>query len=385
MTHTTNNKSFMIVVLGLMHAVVDCGCAMIFSWLLISATLSANSFITIIIIYNILAFGLQIVFGYIIDKTGFARYGAAVGSVATSIALILLPLTPVTAACIAGVGNALFHVGGAPFAITATPGKATGPALFVAPGAAGLFFGTVLGKSANPSFLVMALVLVAGAIIIWFTCTANTRITYVKRSSQGRIVTVLLVLLSFSITVRSLAGLALASSWKSDLMMAACLAGAAVFGKAFGGFIADRTSWLITGTICLTISALLQGPANTVIFFAVVSMMLLQATMGLTLAAIAGLLRSYPATAFGLCSFALLCGALPMFSRVKTTICQPGVITILIFASAITLYYALKGLRAMENAASGRGSQIIDNFQNQNTITYSIHQNKGGYHETVVG
>jgi FSR family fosmidomycin resistance protein-like MFS transporter len=375
---TAKIKSSMFIVLCSMHAFVDCGCAMVFSSLLISATLPAKSFISLVIIYNILAFGLQTVFGYMIDKTGFARWCAAAGPVSTSIALILLPQAPVAAACIAGIGNALFHVGGAPFAIAATPGKATAPALFVAPGAAGLFCGTVLGKSGNFFFLPMALVLITGAIAIWNVCRVNKQITYSKRSFQWRVVAPLLFLLFFSVTVRSLAGLALATPWKSNLLIAAGLAGAAVFGKAFGGIVADKAGWLITGTVCLTLSALFQWPANSIPVLAVLSMLFLQATMGLTLAAMVSLLRAYPATAFGLCSLALLCGALPMFSQVKTTICQPGVISILILVSGIALFYALKGLRTVESAQNGLVLQTIDNSQIQISSINHIHQSRGG-------
>ena len=378
MNRTANNRISLLAIPGLMHAFVDCTCAMVFSWLIISATLSAGSFISLVITYNILAFGLQTVFGYIIDKTKLARWSMAVGSVSTGIALILLPRAPVAAACIAGIGNALFHVGGAPFAIASTPGKATGPALFVAPGAAGLFIGTVLGKSGNFFFLPVALVLFTGAVVVWFVCHINTQTMYSGRSFQWRVITPLLFLLLFSVTVRSLAGLALAAPWKNDMLMAACLAGAAVFGKAFGGIVADKAGWLITGTICLALSALFQGPANSVPVFAVLSMLFLQATMGLTLAAMVSLLRAYPATAFGLCSSGLLFGALPMFSQVKTTVCQPGVITILILVSGITLFYALKGLLTVESAQNGLVLQTTDNSQINISSINHMHQNRGG-------
>ena len=342
-------KVLVLSAYSVVHAVIDCACAMMFGYLLMSSLVSAVVFSTLIIAYNMIAFGLHTPAGMFIDKMTGARWGAASGAIAVCAGVLLLPYFPIAAVCIAGLGNAVFHVSGGTYSIAVTPGKATGPGLFIAPGAAGIFIGTFLGKLGNPPFLWIAVILFAGAL---FCARISPRFTSNIFAGgprfSGKVYIPLGLALLFSILVRSLAGSAINSGWRVNVVMGIVLMVAAVAGKAFGGVIGDRFGWIQTGLVCVLVCAFLIGVLHANETAMVIAMVLVQATTGITLAAMFKLLRPYPATAFGICSLALLSGALPMFTSAKYILSRPLPITILIALSGVTLFLALRGLSNAE-------------------------------------
>lgn len=337
----------LLVFLGCMHGLVDGACAMCIWWLFTSATIATTVFTTLVISYNLIAFALQAPLGLLVDSTGTATWSAAIGAVVTGFGILLFPTMPMAGICIAGLGNALFHVGGGAHAISATPGQASGPGLFVAPGAAGLFAGACLGKAMYLPNIYVALVLILGAAAVFFICPrkGSIKVKTVKSMPIGGMISVA-ALLFFSVMVRSVAGMAVGAMWNDGAILAAVLVGATVGGKAFGGIVADKAGWLITGTACLLSSALLIGIASGNTAVIAIGVLLLHATMGITVAAMVRVLGSYPATAFGLCSLAIILGGMPMFFSVKTLFCNSSTIVALVFVSGLSLFIALKKVQS---------------------------------------
>jgi hypothetical protein len=62
--------------------------------------------------YGLLAFGLQPLLALAVDSRQWYRQAAATGCALTAVAMIVPGSLPVLAVCVAGVGNALFHLGG---------------------------------------------------------------------------------------------------------------------------------------------------------------------------------------------------------------------------------------------------------------------------------
>src|SRR5699024_9872855 len=104
-----------------------------------------------LLLYNFCAFALQMPLGIWAD--GLNRNGllAAVGCSLTA-AAFLVPLA-LPAAVVAGVGNALFHLGGGIDVLNAGERKAAALGVFVSPGAVGLYVGTLWGGGAAVSAL----------------------------------------------------------------------------------------------------------------------------------------------------------------------------------------------------------------------------------------
>lgn len=141
------NISANLFVYGTTHAVVDGICAAVIFSILKNQIVSVTEFISLVILYNALAFGLQAIFGLATDYFKSPRAAAFLGCILTGISAMTFLSFPVMAIIFAGLGNALFHIGGGSISLNLTPKRAVAPGIYVAPGALGLFVGTMLGKS----------------------------------------------------------------------------------------------------------------------------------------------------------------------------------------------------------------------------------------------
>lgn len=143
------------------HFLVDFGCA-----LLIFRTVSASGDPTVLfILYNYCAFALQMPVGLLADKLNRNALMAAAGCALVALGCAFSAV-PLAAAAISGVGNALFHVGGGVDVLDDSGGKASSLGVFVSPGAAGLFLGTMLGKGGVSLWIVNAAMALAAFSIL---------------------------------------------------------------------------------------------------------------------------------------------------------------------------------------------------------------------------
>ena len=101
-----------LFVYGIAHFLVDAVCIGVLFSLLHQQIFSDTVITYLFIIYNLLAFGLQVIIGFFVDNLKAPRSSALLGLILTGIAAVLFASLPVLAVVIAGIGNALFHVGG---------------------------------------------------------------------------------------------------------------------------------------------------------------------------------------------------------------------------------------------------------------------------------
>ena len=147
----TKNREIIknLTVYGLSHAAIDASCAAVAFSLLSSKSVTNEYFIQLVIMYNVIAFGSQTLFGLLVDKCRCPKLSAISGSIITASAILVSFLSPLYAIILAGIGNALFHVGGGTISLNLTKNRASAPGIFVAPGALGLLIGTLYGKSGS--------------------------------------------------------------------------------------------------------------------------------------------------------------------------------------------------------------------------------------------
>jgi len=218
---------------------------------------------------------------------------------------------PMMAVCVAGAGNALFHLGGGSVGLRLKPGFATPAGIFVAPGAVGLFLGTLLGETGFSALWTGALLLgmFSVALLVYEAPALQPRDRPERPLGRRRLI---LLLLLISVAMRSLLGLALSFPWTAPLLVLA-----AALGKGFGGVLADRFGWMRTALCAplMSMPLLMFGTASHV--EKILAMFLVATTMPVALAAVSESLPREPAFAFGLTGFALLVGALPGFSHLR--------------------------------------------------------------------
>lgn len=295
------------VIYAVMHFAVDfiCACSM-FAFFREGTDGYFN-----LLIYNFCAFALQMPLGTLLDLLKHERMPklwSVIGAALTVIGAMVHP-------ALLGLGNALFHVGGGMDVIAEDfqkkrSGRNLG--IFVAPGAVGLYFGTVIGKAGKtiPALIAGAVVL---AVLSAILLVRNEKHPY--NLPENRSGSLLMGLCCFAVVVlRSFVGLSVTFSRKSGTL--AILAVAAVaLGKAAGGFCSARfgVNRTIQVSLLLAAAAFLLGEHPV---FGLAALLLFNMSMPVTLYLLARQLPRLIGFSFGLLTFGLFLGFLPVYGQI---------------------------------------------------------------------
>jgi FSR family fosmidomycin resistance protein-like MFS transporter len=330
-----------LAVFGLTHTLIDAACAGVALSLVAAQQTSLQELAILIVLYNFLAFACQVPLGFLADKYKNPRATALLGSLLVAFSTILLYFSPILAVITAGIGNALFHIGGGTISLNLIPEKATAPGIFVAPGALGIFAGTFLAKTGSfNAGLFFVLILIACLLM------AKVKIPKINYQIQAaskntNYLEMALLLIFISVAVRSFVGSIVAFPWKSDISLAVAMVVAVFLGKALGGVLADRYGWRKIAAGALLLSAPLITFGAPLPIVAILGMFLFNMTMPVTLTAISNMLPGRPAFAFGLTCLALFIGAFPVFTEAKTLFVGNGLILAITLTSVLALFYGL--------------------------------------------
>lgn len=329
-----------ITVYSAAHALVDAACAATLFAIIALGQDDAQTLFQLVIIYDIIAFSTQPVFGLLVDKFKVPAQAAAVGMLLVAASTLMMPV-PVLAAVTAGIGNALFHVGGGVVSLNLAPGKAALPGVFVAPGALGLTLGILLGKSGNFVAWPFLAALIAAAVLVWLLPRPEFP---APRSLPGNLrwFEAVILLLLVSVTIRSLVGQSLVLPWKSDTTLLIVLTLSVVLGKALGGVLADRFGWTRIAVGGLALSAPLLAFFPSVPGVLIAGMFLFNLSMPITLVGLVGMLPGQAGFAFGLTTLALILGALPTFTPLRAYTGQQVFVFVTIVISLVALYAGLR-------------------------------------------
>ncbi len=309
------------------HFWVDLSCA-----LLVLGTLSgAPSFGLCLLLYNFCAFAMQMPLGLLADRLDRNSLLAA-GGCGLVAAAYLLPWS-IAASVTAGMGNALFHLGGGVDVLNAGGNRAAALGVFVSPGAAGLFLGTLLGRrSVPPLWLGPAGLLVLAALLADRTPSGNAELSAAPRA---RLVPLFLV-----VVLRSYMGMNQPFPWKAAWAVPLTLA--LVLGKTAGGFAMDRlgprraSAWSLGAAAALYLAASLPLPGLAAVF-------LFNMTMPVTLWAAARMLPGAKGFSFGLLTFGLFLGFLPSYLGWPNLLTGPWSCAALALCSLALLWAGLGG------------------------------------------
>lgn len=274
------------------HFLVDFSCALVM--------LSLDADPVHFLVYNFLAFAVQMPIGLLADIVGRNRRFALTG-----VCLVLLGFLPCPVpvrVTLVGLGNSCYHVGGGREALLKKDGL-TELGFFVSPGAIGIFLGTMLSGNRTAMWTAAILLAVCG-ILILLSCSPEKKVIRKGTISPGAAGLMLLVVI-----LRSLVGMCMETPWKLGIYITlGAVAGA--FGKFLGGFWADRCGTKRTGVISLILAALLFFLPDVGIA-GVLGMLLFNMTMPITLGKASESCPGYEGFSFGLLTFGLFIGYLP--------------------------------------------------------------------------
>ena len=322
------------------HALVDASCAALVFSASAAGRLPASAALAAVVTYNLLAFALQPVLGWFVNDVSSARNWARAGALATALAFVVsqLPGGIWPAIVLAGVGNAVFHLGGGVIALRAEPGRAAIPGLYVAPGAAGLAAGVWMG--ANQYFAWLPALLLLLVVPLLRRVTGPAQRAAVRSDLPVASILAVAGLLVVVVAMRAFVGAGIAMPWRADPWLLVGLTAAVVAGKAAGGVLADRFGRATVGVGAVVLSAPLLVVAPGVAAAGIAGMFLFNMTMPVTLVAIADVMPERPGFAFGLTCLALIAGALPVMLRLTGTI-TPVPAALWVLGSAALLWGGL--------------------------------------------
>lgn len=336
-------------VYSVVHALIDASCAAIIAADISLGKADLGSISFYVVLYNIIAFAFQAPLGFMADRMKKPAETAAIGCLLV-LTGVLSYRTVSFALVIAGLGNALYHLGGGITVLNLRPGKAALPGIYVSTGAVGLLIGTLAGKSAYFSVLPFAALLIAASVIIF--CIKRSHINYnFKAEVNFYKFNIILISIFASIAIRSLVGFMLAYPWKSDTFLLIAFTVAVASGKAFGGILGDRFGWRRVTICSLLISAPLLVLGMNMPLLAILGVFLFNMTMPVTLTAIFDILPGYSGFAFGLTTLALIIGAFPTFTELKSMLCKNNGVIIfgIVIVMALLINVGLKALSLHTN------------------------------------
>lgn len=326
------------------HALVDASCAALLFGMYKAGSMETGRFVFLLVLYNVLAFALQAPLGFLSDRRKRAYDFSSMGCLLIAAALFASAYPP-AAAGLAGIGNALFHVGGGTVALKIKPGRASVPGIFVAPGALGLFLGTLVGNRGffDPWPFILSLLICASAILsmgrfgVFLIAEGGA-----KPSRSVKYLEPVILLMAAAIALRALTGMAVDFPWKADISLMAGLTLAVVLGKGLGGVLADRFGWTVTSVAGLLLSAPLLLYGFEYPFLGMAGLFLFNMTMPVTLVTLSNVLPGMEGFAFGLSTLAIISGSFPMFTELKYAFYNKGVILAAVLVSAGLVYAGLR-------------------------------------------
>lgn len=308
----------MTILPTILHALVDCLCVAAVT-VLYGVAGAPGGFLGVVLCYNVAAFLSQPFTGLVCDHVGRADLQLLVSALLLCVGVALLPwANAYVVAATLGLGNSLFHVWGGRVVALGSGNDMRHLGVFVSAGALGLGCAAVW-----PSVLLVVGCLVGVcvgclAVVLRRPRPAGPAAPAVPPLSGGWLLWGGVLLVMLAVMLRSFVGevfaRGLSLAGPSPLLVGAMV----MAGKAAGGFVARAAGWqraaavLVVGT---TACLLLRGHGLPV---AVAGLLMVNATMAITLYLANRLLPGSEGLAFGLLAAALMPGYL--LSQVGTDV-----------------------------------------------------------------
>ena len=329
----------------IVHMLVEIIC---FAALVQTYQLSPVQSAVIALLYDVIAFCPQFIFGMIHEKYKKLDLGS-IGAALMLFGIILLDYDKYGIRAVSGVflialGNAVIHECGAILTVIGSEGKMFPSALFVGGGSFGVVIGqTIGGLGISKWFLLIPLVLIEILILMtnkgWLYDNESYPVfDIVNKSLPVWIVIVVAFLVTLT---RSYLGYAIPISWKKELWQSFLLFFTMGIGKAFGGWAADRIGAHKTALITIlgSIPFLIAGEKLMVV--SIIGVFLFSMTMSITFGMLLSVMGDNPGLAFGVTTMALALGILPTFFVKIGRVANIIIVIVGSIICAILMYRAL--------------------------------------------
>lgn len=313
------------------------------SFYIITTYTNSNMVWMLALIYDLLAFVPQGLFGYLKDR-GVRLNFSLVGLVLSTIALILLyfKINPVIVILVISTGNALIHVEGAEETLKSSKGKMTPVALFVSGGSFGLITGKLLSKyKVNALYIILINLLMIIPLIItrkYKKLIDSKNLEEYNYANRNINYKVIIFYSTLVVIIRAYMGYGIPTTWNKTVLQTIMLFCFMGIGKALGGILIDHIGIRKTVFISTLGSLPFLIFGNNLMFISLIGIMFFSMTMAITLGLIVSVLKKYPGVAFGFTTLGLFLGTLPLFFyRVNSVVVNSIIVTTLTLVCVIIL------------------------------------------------
>ena len=262
------------------HMCVDMVCMWVMAGFFAGRSLEAA--LTVAVFYNFFAFAAQPVIGMVTDRVKKPRLTASAGFVLLLGGVLVARMNMAASVALIGLGNAAFHVGAGVAVFQLKPESPVFTGIFVSSGALGLALGGLLFKIIfTPWFFVL---LIAALLALNFFIKSHKSNYKLPAPAGGvNIVPAAVMFLLMAIVIRSFVGGNLGLGYEVAPWQKWAMVFAVVFGKAAGGFAAEKLGLARAGAIPLVLAAPLMFLGRTYFAPLVTGLFLFQFAMPVAL------------------------------------------------------------------------------------------------------
>lgn len=311
------SKTLKLTTETFLHMLVDFLC--IYS-IMMSTTIIQENTLSIIVLYNIIAFATQILFGYMLDRRKNKHAGelgvyiVVMGALLYQYKITSIPMNYLLVTII-GLGNSLFHVGTGINVIKSANGKLADLGIFISSGTIGVLLGRICVNLDFNRFLITIIVtLVISSLYTWIlrkNVDIEIEITYCNIHNIKHKEYIIVWVTFISIIARSLTGWISPEININNLWLIAPIL--VFIGKTIGGLIADRLGIRDTAILVMVLAIVTNLMSLVYSPFALIGIVCNNMLMSITLGIMVSVIEQYPGFSFGLTTLALLIGTLPVF------------------------------------------------------------------------
>lgn len=331
------------------HLLMDALCASA----LFGTMRSEAGYISLVFIYNTLAFSTQCFVGLAADRIKKHSLFACLAELAAVLGFFL-PAPSALRVLLIGIGNSVFHVACGAMTLENSENRASPLGIFVAPGAVGITLGTLF-----PSFgwlFASALIPIALLRLVilrrlepFAPAESPKEVSKPAGVRNGTLPAVLL--LTAAVAVRAIGGSAVRFEWQTGGLAALLLTLFVFAGKAIGGFVCDRLGAKASALLSIPAAAVLIAFLSEFAAPSLIGQFALNLTMPITLYLMYRVMPDSPAFAFGLAASALWPGTTigKLFTLTGSGLRMLVLISFLFGLAAIL--YSERRIRALDNAS----------------------------------
>lgn len=338
------NKIIMLIY-STIHFVVDFACSLLVANVITPKLSGSFLLFLAIIIYNFFAFAIQLPIGILADKINKNAIISAIGCILVIISFGISKFG-IMSCLIAGIGNAMFHIGGGIDVLNISNRKATLSGIFVSTGAIGIFLGNKVSSiNFNFNYVAITILLLSVIALIWLYTQIKNKLNNedVIVPNINKKEMLIIICLIITVCIRSYVGTTLAFGWRSDFILDLLFVLGVILGKILGGILGDKYGFIKVSVCSLVISAILFVGAFDNSMCGILAVLLFNMTMPITLTSLANIFDKNKGLAFGLLTFALFLGAMPVFFGYADILFNPVGLFAITIISAIILFVGLKG------------------------------------------